>query len=398
MLEQENTFIQKYLNSIFLSLGKPVEINFKNGDLAYGIFGGFDHYTKTLLVRNFCSQDSETSEKSKHICFDSMRFFTIKEPPINSHIEPKNNSITKVLKSKSEKVETSEFLFKTASVTERPKGIKNDTFRTDVEISKKTSEFRAPHKKGPEGSGKVFKKFQSDFILKGELLESENSDNFDQFKANQLHFGIHSHFNENDYTTTLDLKSLNSEQVQRADRLANEILGSGLNDIKESRHLLEERGLLELKDNDDEEALYSAVVRVDEVLVTPKPARIEVRETTVKPVTAKPKFLLKEISNPVKEVFRLTVAKNFARSKVERKDTLEPESVFLKQLVPVSSPTQQFYQRPPQPMYIDPNMYINPNMYMNLGYMQSQVQYYPGNVNPYGMMGQGYQDPRFYQK
>jgi len=396
MLEQENTFIQKYLNSLFLSLGKPIEINFKNGDLAFGIFGGFNHATTTLLVRNFCQQDSESIEKNKYLNFDSIRFFTIKEPPFSDAVEEKNNSLLnfKTLKSKSAIEETGEFFSKSASMKDCPKGIKNDTFRTDQEISKRTSEFKAPDKKAPEGPGKIFKKFKSDFVLKSELLESDKSDNFDQFKANQLQFGIHSNFNENDYTTTLDLKSLNSEQVQRADRLAKEILSSGLNDIKDSRHLLEERNLLELKDNDDEESLYSAVIREDEVQVITQTTKIEFVEISAKPVIEKPKFLFKETPNPPKDAFRATVAKNFAKAKIERKDGPVSDSVFLKQLgsIPPPTPTQQFYQTPPQQMYMDPSMY------MNMGYMQGQMQYYPGNVYPYGMMGQGYPDPRFYQK
>lgn len=52
-------------------------------------------------------------------------------------------------------------------------------------------------------------------------------------------------FEENDYTTKLDLDELTSEIIKEAEEKEKEILMSK-NDYFQSRHILEERNLIEL--------------------------------------------------------------------------------------------------------------------------------------------------------
>jgi hypothetical protein len=132
--------------------------------------------------------------------------------------------------------------------TPRP-GIPNQVFQTDNEISKARL-------------GKQQKTFQK-YAVEGhqgghQLLENEQSEKFDQFSLNKKLFNTGTHFDENEYSTQLDLRHVPEDRRTRAERLEAEIIGSTTKET--SRHLKEERGQADLRDNEDEEALYSAVV------------------------------------------------------------------------------------------------------------------------------------------
>lgn len=81
---------------------------------------------------------------------------------------------------------------------------------------------------------------------------------FDQFKDK------HSTYNENSYTTTYDPSKLTEAQRRTANRVAWELENE---DSKGNRHIAEERGQRELRDNDyendNEEMRYSGVARSD---------------------------------------------------------------------------------------------------------------------------------------
>ena len=129
-------------------------------------------------------------------------------------------------------------------------------FRTDSEISS-SIEFGRPRK---------LQRWTFDGVDGGEFGELEGSlahpVEWDQFATNETRFGIKASFREEMYTTLLDR---NSEEYRTrlavAERIAREIEGSKTTDI----HIAEERGQLSLDNIENEEQLYSSVVRGSEV-------------------------------------------------------------------------------------------------------------------------------------
>jgi len=108
-------------------------------------------------------------------------------------------------------------------------------------------------------------KWTEEQIGGGEIeLEKDKSSQgkFDQFEINQQKFGLKTDYDENSYTTKLNKDEFTQEEIRRAEKIAKEIEGSDIvSEMRNNRHLLEERGKVSLKDNDNEEDLYSAVVR-----------------------------------------------------------------------------------------------------------------------------------------
>ena len=83
---------------------------------------------------------------------------------------------------------------------------------------------------------------------------------FDQFKVNEEKFGLKATFDESQYTTSLDAKAFTKEQIDAADRLAAEIKAMEGTEFGNNPHVRDERGQAVSADDDDEEALYSAVL------------------------------------------------------------------------------------------------------------------------------------------
>lgn len=65
-------------------------------------------------------------------------------------------------------------------------------------------------------------------------------------------------YREENYTTMIDQSRLTKEMVDKAERIEREINNQ---DSKGNKHLAQERGQMELADNEDEEMLHSAVIR-----------------------------------------------------------------------------------------------------------------------------------------
>ena len=83
---------------------------------------------------------------------------------------------------------------------------------------------------------------------------------FDQFKVNEEKFGLKATFDESQYTTSLDAKAFTKEQIEAADLLAAEIKAMEGTEFSNNPHVRDERGQAVSADDDDEEALYSAVL------------------------------------------------------------------------------------------------------------------------------------------
>ena len=86
--------------------------------------------------------------------------------------------------------------------------------------------------------------------LKGNIGE------WDQFSENEKLFNVKGSYDEEVYTTSLDKKSLDASQIERAEKMAKEIEGSSTANI----HIAEERGH-KIEGDYDEEDLYSGVIR-----------------------------------------------------------------------------------------------------------------------------------------
>lgn len=57
--QAETLKVNRYLQFNYMSLGKPIEIIFKTGKLADGIFAGINLKVRSLIVRRFCFRDEE---------------------------------------------------------------------------------------------------------------------------------------------------------------------------------------------------------------------------------------------------------------------------------------------------------------------------------------------------
>lgn len=129
-------------------------------------------------------------------------------------------------------------------------------FKTDSAISSEHHTFQ-PH---------ALKKWvPDDGLLEDSLdaLESNigrsNGGHWDQFKANEEKFNIHSTFDESLYTTTISKDSPDfRKRLKEADRIAHEIESQGTHG---NVHLAEERGLHIDDSGLDEEDKYSGVMR-----------------------------------------------------------------------------------------------------------------------------------------
>lgn len=80
-------------------------------------------------------------------------------------------------------------------------------------------------------------------------------------KFNEDRFGLEDDFNEDNYTTPLNIAEFSKEEINEAQKLAMSIEKSELQADLNNRHMREERNQQPLVDNEDEEDLYSAVVR-----------------------------------------------------------------------------------------------------------------------------------------
>ena len=316
MSDVENFKMQRYLNAVFLSLGRPIEITMQDGRLADGFFGGFDFVHGLFRVYNFCYYLDERVEKLKTLELTSVKYFTAKEisrkpRPMTSALgqpqlsSQKRNSLGTEAKGKTAEAfpvlnsnrrtikaepwgdgngelqrPSLTLESKKPSVKDKVEVIngknkraplKVDTFHTDKEIAATRgvqSSENMTVKTGGRGAPKFkeFKKFVVEArITEHEQLESMDRSRFDQFALNKQTFGVGTEFNENEYTTELRLDEFNEAQIRDAEKKANDILFGNKDELLvNTRHILEERGLLPLQDNDNEEALYSAVERVDE--------------------------------------------------------------------------------------------------------------------------------------
>lgn len=307
MNNNSNIAVERYLNSVYLSLARPVEITFKDGTVADGFFGGLDYATGNILIRNFCIYGTIVLEAERKINMSEIKFFVVKgvERP-QSHIpkkraenehadikdDVKKNDASKKIKDNSliyvKNNESLSFSKKKITKTNKQTIIKETLvpmtkvshknqygFLTDKEISNKNvldkrgstfSNNKLETKpKDDKFKDKVFEKWKPDMDIHSveihELGINITEERFDQFELNHIINNERAEeFTEDDYTTKLQFDDFTEEDILIADRLAQEILNAENTHDINTNHILEERGLKALVDNEDEEALYSAVI------------------------------------------------------------------------------------------------------------------------------------------
>merc|ERR1719491_1828107 len=82
--------------------------------------------------------------------------------------------------------------------------------------------------------------------------------NWDQFATNERKFNVRANYDENLYTTKLDVDNIDSDKRREAERIAGEIEGT----VSSNIHVAEERNQ-QIQTDYDEEDLYSGVLTKD---------------------------------------------------------------------------------------------------------------------------------------
>ena len=257
---------EQYLKCIYVSLGRAVEITLINDKKAYGIFLGMDINKGIIKIRNYSMFNSKVLNDEKIVELNQIKFFSVKEI---SFTNSQDLSETKTQKdfnqNKSNKLFT-------------------NTFNTDIEISRHNNSSNQVSKSVKSSKDKVFQKYSLEGTSNNELLEESKDVEFNQFEDNKKAFNIGEEFNEDEYTTKLNINDFTLEEIKDAEKQASEIINGSVSNTDNNRHLLEERGLLPLQDNENEEALYSAVIRKQE----PEPApKIFFKKKILEPISNK---------------------------------------------------------------------------------------------------------------
>lgn len=112
---------------------------------------------------------------------------------------------------------------------------------------------------------------------------------FDQFKENRKRYNVGCEYEDTEYQPALNKEEFSESQKAHFDKLAKEIEDSKISSTLYSRHILEERNLIALADNENEEKLYSAVALnlPEKEEKVEKAEKIEKQEKVEKPPTPK---------------------------------------------------------------------------------------------------------------
>ena len=302
--------VERFLNSIYRSLAQPVEITLKDNSMADGFFGGLNIETGEILIRNYCVYNTLTMEKEKKLDLNDIKFFVVKKIKMQTNRQKNKNKKKQGVKDKnrsfdnrsvdSSEMNKSGLRDKNVKMGKKkgkthfgqeggrspllPLIVKGENaFMTDKDISHQNANKRDKDvNKGPKGKQKVFHKWDMDELAGDQgfdTLDNEIDEKFDQFELNKrINQQEAEEFNEDDYTISIKNQKFTQNEIEEAKRLENEIM-KGINTHNiETRHILEERNKAALCDNEDEEALYSAVLQT-KIGFEPKDTSKKVPET-----------------------------------------------------------------------------------------------------------------------
>ena len=225
----EKIIEQRYYSLILNSIGEKIHIDLISGDVIEGLLYSIDPINNEYLLINNPRRLSRTGvplflkESLLKIYFKEILSINYL---INNNIPQEKNNY------------------------------KNNTFKVDSQISKKNinktrEEKLVKYEIKPEDKNNKYI---------NQTLEDEEDTNWDQFELNKKVYNVISTYDENLYTTKLDKNKITEEDKKFADKIYNEIMKT--NKDEKNVHILEERGVLQQKDNDmDEEDKYSSVVK-----------------------------------------------------------------------------------------------------------------------------------------
>ena len=225
----EKIIEQRYYSLILNSIGEKIHIDLISGDVIEGLLYSIDPINNEYLLINNPRRLSRTGvplflkESLLKIYFKEILSINYL---INNNIPQEKNNF------------------------------KNNTFKVDSQISKKSinktrEEKLVKYEIKPEDKNNKYI---------NQTLEDEEDTNWDQFELNKKVYNVISTYDENLYTTKLDKNKITEEDKKFADKIYNEIMKT--NKDEKNVHILEERGVLQQKDNDmDEEDKYSSVVK-----------------------------------------------------------------------------------------------------------------------------------------
>ena len=225
----EKIIEQRYYSLILNSIGEKIHIDLISGDVIEGLLYSIDPINNEYLLINNPRRLSRTGvplflkESLLKIYFKEILSINYL---INNNIPQEKNDY------------------------------KNNTFKVDSQISKKNmnktkEEKLVKYEIKPEDKNNKYI---------NQTLEDEEDTNWDQFELNKKVYNVISTYDENLYTTKLDKNKITEEDKKFADKIYNEIMKT--NKDEKNVHILEERGVLQQKDNDmDEEDKYSSVVK-----------------------------------------------------------------------------------------------------------------------------------------
>ena len=225
----EKIIEQRYYSLILNSIGEKIHIDLISGDVIEGLLYSIDPINNEYLLINNPRRLSRTGvplflkESLLKIYFKEILSINYL---INNNIPQEKNNY------------------------------KNNTFKVDSQISKKSinktrEEKLVKYEIKPEDKNNKYI---------NQTLEDEEDTNWDQFELNKKVYNVISTYDENLYTTKLDKNKITEEDKKFADKIYNEIMKT--NKDEKNVHILEERGVLQQKDNDmDEEDKYSSVIK-----------------------------------------------------------------------------------------------------------------------------------------
>ena len=225
----EKIIEQRYYSLILNSIGEKIHIDLISGDVIEGLLYSIDPINNEYLLINNPRRLSRTGvplflkESLLKIYFKEILSINYL---INNNIPQEKNNY------------------------------KNNTFKVDSQISKKSinktrEEKLVKYEIKPEDKNNKYI---------NQTLEDEEDTNWDQFELNKKVYNVISTYDENLYTTKLDKNKITEEDKKFADKIYNEIMKT--NKDEKNVHILEERGVIQQKDNDmDEEDKYSSVVK-----------------------------------------------------------------------------------------------------------------------------------------
>ena len=225
----EKIIEQRYYSLILNSIGEKIHIDLISGDVIEGLLYSIDPINNEYLLINNPRRLSRTGvplflkESLLKIYFKEILSINYL---INNNIPQEKNNY------------------------------KNNTFKVDSQISKKSinkikEEKLVKYEIKPEDKNNKYI---------NQTLEDEEDTNWDQFELNKKVYNVISTYDENLYTTKLDKNKITEEDKKFADKIYNEIMKT--NKDEKNVHILEERGVIQQKDNDmDEEDKYSSVIK-----------------------------------------------------------------------------------------------------------------------------------------